>query len=155
MMLRKAPTVLILVVAASIIALITIRLSGGSSDEWLEAGEFVEELSVHWSAGEYQEANDKIEAKLLEKPGWLPAVILQSAYYRYIEVDSDTALAVLDSIDDTVNGLDSDTYANFLGAYAIYTSALAEEAGQTFTEGKKMLDVSWLMKYLYTSQGLK
>jgi hypothetical protein len=113
------------------------RLSGQGSDECLEAGEFVEELSAHWSAGEYQEAKDKIEAKLLEKPGWLPAVILQSAYYRYIELDFDTALEVLDSIEDTVNGLDSDTYANFLGAYAIYTSALAEEAWQTFTEGEK------------------
>jgi len=136
-MLRKTCTVSIFVIAASIIALITMRLSAESTDEWLEAGQFVQELSAHWNAEEYQQAKDKIEAKLAAKPGWLPAVILKSAYYRYIEVDCDTALAVLETIEGTVASLDPDTYANFIAAYTIYKHALEAEAAENFTEQEK------------------
>ncbi len=101
-MLRKSCTVLTLVIVLATIMFLTIRLIAQSADEKLEAGQFVQELSTHWVTKEYQQAKDKIDAKLAAKPGWLPAVVLKSAYYRYIEGDSATARMVLEDIDSTV-----------------------------------------------------
>jgi hypothetical protein len=94
----------------------------------------VQELKTFWNTGDYQQAKDKIDNMLMASPGWIPAVILDSAYYRYVESECNTALSVLASIETDINALDTDIYADFLAGYTIYTSALETETLQTFTE---------------------
>ncbi len=108
-----------------------------SMSEKQEAEQYVYELKSSWNAGEFQQAKDKIDTMLTANPGWIPAVILESAYYRYIKSDCSKALEFLTSIDTAVNNLDPDKYSDFLAGYAIYKSALETEALQIFTEQEK------------------
>ncbi|MBN1803757.1 MAG: hypothetical protein JW837_00770 [Sedimentisphaerales bacterium] len=78
----------------------------GSTGEKQVAEQAVQDLTSFWNTGEYQDAKDHIDTMLTASPGWIPAVILDSAYYRYIESDCSTALSVLASIETAVNGLD-------------------------------------------------
>jgi hypothetical protein len=139
-MLRRLQGILVPLAVLSTLALLTavftVRLDaqGGGQDR-LEAGQLIQALSTFWSAGEYEQARVLIDAKLLEKPGWLPAVILKSAYYRYIDGNSGSALTILESAGGTVGSLDPDVYANFIAAYTIYKHAL--EAEGSFTQEQK------------------
>ena len=108
-----------------------------SMSEKQEVEQYVYELKSSWNAGEYQQAKDKIDTMLTANPGWIPAVILESAYYRYIKSDCSKALEFLASIETAVNNLDPDIYSDFLAGYAIYKSALETEALQIFTEQEK------------------
>lgn len=85
-MMSKRSHLLMLTVLITVLTVVLnmVQSHAGDVDEWLEAGLLVKELSTHWGNREYQQAKDKIDAKLVEKPGWIPAVILKSAYYRYI-----------------------------------------------------------------------
>lgn len=54
------------------------------------------------------------------RTGWIPAVILKSAYYRYVEVDNSAAISVLGTIEDAVSSLDPEQYKKFLAMYDLY-----------------------------------
>jgi len=127
-------TVLITVFTA---VLNMVQSHAGDVDEWLEAGLLVKELSTHWGNREYQQAKDKIDAKLVEKPGWIPAVILKSAYYRYIEVDNSEALSVLGTIEDSISSLDPEQYKKFLAMYDLYKYDIERENTDNLTEQEK------------------
>ncbi len=67
-----------------------------------EAKEFVIQLSLAWQERDYQTCKHIISKKLLEKPGWIPAILAEYGYWTFIEQDDEKAVAALASIEDLV-----------------------------------------------------
>ena len=124
-----------IVVAMSLLVILV--AVGGDAGEKDEAWQLIQSTTQYWQTEQYEEAKNVIDAKLGEKPGWIPAVILVSAYHRWVESDLDAAVAALDTIDDSIAGLDTDTYAEFLAIYSLYEQDIAAESAQSFTEVQK------------------
>ena len=118
------------------------RPAQNAEEEWREAGQFVQELSACWKAEDYERAKKLIDAKLSSKPGWLPAKTLESSYYRYIEGDSAKAVSIFHSIEKTVNALDQNEYAGFIGAYSLYKSAVEKEGAFAQEEKEARLELA-------------
>jgi hypothetical protein len=67
-----------------------------------EAKEFIIQLSLAWQKRDYERCKDIIGKKLLEKPGWIPAIVAEYGYWTFIEHDDEKAVAALASIEDLV-----------------------------------------------------
>ena len=136
-MFRKMTLTFLLILAGAFTILAVVRLEAGVDEDREEAGLLIGDISADWSNHQYQDAKDKIDAKLAARPNWLPAVILNSAYYTYIQIDNSSALTSLSGISSTIASLDSEEYGLFLTSYNLYVAALYSENTGALSQQEK------------------
>jgi len=135
-MYKRMNFIILSIILISLSVIFVIRCYADGGDEKSEAVALVQQTSAHWAAHEYQQAKDLIDAKLAEKPGWIPAVLLKSAYCRHIEVDRSATLATLATIDSAVSALNSVQYEGFIALYNWYKIGIQQDPSN-FSEPEK------------------
>jgi len=113
-----------------------------------EACQLLSSVKTCWQAQDYLQAKNLIDAKLTERPGWIPAVILKSSYYRWVENDLSSALGILGTI--STSGLDADKYKLFLAFYPLYYQAIQIEASESWNAAENAAKLAFARQvYVY------